>query len=279
MDDFFEGIDYVDAKFNGGTGTMPVFWRKARAFGGIFPASILKLRKVLPDPRFVPAQVFPGVGAVAIAAYEYTDSTIGAYNEFSVGIVLNSPYHAPIPGYNVLRAYLEGYLCAYIYRLPVSTEIALRAGKDYYGFPKIVADIVFTDTDDTVACELSENGVRIATIEGKKLPAKGMGELTLMGHLYQYRQPQFAEIKANLVKGAIAPGPGNFSYDISESHEMGREIKDLLLVPYPLGYLYVPELQAVLYGPERCPLPLLKHILATADVIPVSSTIKKAAAR
>lgn len=271
MEDFFRDIETVGARFNGedgGAGEIPLFWRKSRAFGALMPASWRKLKRVLPDARFAPAQIFPGVGAVVLAAYEYSDSSIGPYNEFSVGIVLNSPYHVGVPGYNLLRQYLDGFLCAYIYHLPVTTEIALRAGKDYFGFPKIVADIEFSETPRDIRCDLSENGTHVMTISGRKLAAKNMGEMTLMGHLYQYRMPQYAEIKADVVAGAIAPGPGNFSCEINESHYIGRDTADILLSRRPLGYLYIPELQAVLYGPERWQPPLIKHALATADILP-----------
>ncbi|MFH1150015.1 MAG: acetoacetate decarboxylase family protein [Actinomycetota bacterium] len=268
MEDFFEGIEQVEARFNGGVGEMPVFWRDSRAFGAILPASWLKLKRVLPDARMAPAQIFPGIGGVVLAAYEYADSSIGPYNEFSVGILLNSPLHIGVPGYNLLRQYLDGFLCAYIYHLPVTTEVAPRAGKDYYGFPKFVADIDFSDTHDSIRCDLSHDGERIITMSGRKLPGRNMGEMTIMGNLYQYRTPQYAEIKADVIEGAIAPGPGNFDYEVFRSHPVGRDTAELILAPRAIGYLYISKLQAVLYGPERLQPPLLKHVLATAKVLP-----------
>ena len=268
MDDFFRDIEQVKVRFNGGDGELPAFWRDSRAFGALLPASWLKLRRIIPDPRIVPAQLVPGIGAVVLAAFEYTDSSIGAYNEFQVGILLNSPLHIALPGYNLLRQYLDGFLCAYVYHLPVTTEIALRAGKDYFGFPKFVADIDISDTADTIRCDVSENGERIATMSGRKLPCRNMGEMTIMASLYQYRTVQYAEMKANVLQGAIARGPGNFDCELFPSHRVGRETADLLLSAVPVGYLYISRLQAVLYGPERLQPPLLKHALATAKLLP-----------
>ncbi len=62
--DFFDGVQQVNVECIGKPIKFPLFYRDVRSFTGAFPANWFKLRRMLPDWRYVPAQVFPGVGAV-----------------------------------------------------------------------------------------------------------------------------------------------------------------------------------------------------------------------
>ncbi len=200
-DDFFDGIYQVDTESGGEPIKFPIFYHDARSFTAIFAANWFKLRKMLPDWRYFPAQVLPGVGAVAFTAFEYYDTDIRPYNEFAIAIILNSPHLAPVPGYNLLRQYFLNTFEAYIYHLPVTTNVALRAGIDFYNYPKFIAGIDFTDTADEVACDLTHEGKRICKLTSKKLPATRSYEAKFMCRLYQDRQPQGAEFKVNVREG------------------------------------------------------------------------------
>lgn len=266
--DFFAGIEQVELKVDGGTARFPIFYREARTFTVILPANLLKLRRMLPDPRFVPAQAVPGVGAIAITAFEYSDTDIGPYNEFSIGIILNSPYYAPVPGYNLLRQYLDRIYEVYVYHLPVTTEIALRGGRDFYNYPKFIADIEFSDSAGRVTCDLSREGERIMSISGDKVPVRSIGEMKFMCNMYQNRQPQRAEFKLNVLDGTINWLPNNVSWAFNMANSIGRELAGVVLGNRALMYLYMPKIEGILYGPDNFSMPLLQRTILSKGFLP-----------
>jgi len=252
--EFFSGVDQVEASIAGHRAKMPVFYRDARAFTLVLPANLLALRRIMPDRRLVPAQMLPGVGAIHLTAFEYYDTDIEPYNEFAVGVLLNSQQFLQIPGYNMLRQLLQNSFCTYIYHLPVTTEIALRGGIDLYNYPKFMASIDFEDTEEWVTCELAADDDLICRLRGRKIDANRSAVQKYFCSLYQFQQPQGAEFKVNARKLAMAMGPGNAELVVGPSHPVGRELKSLLLSTTPLMYIYQPSIQAILYGPEHLSL-------------------------
>jgi hypothetical protein len=268
VNDFFTDIEQIDVEFIPGVkGKLPLFYREARALGALLPANIMKLRRLLPDPRFKAAQIMPGVGGLLLGAFEYRDTDIGPYNEFAVAVLTNSPLYAGFPGYNLLRQAVDRFFSAFVVRLPVTTEVALKAGVDNYNFPKFIADIEFTDSGDTLECALGRDGERILSISCAKASGRNLGEMLLVADLYQYRKPQFAEIKANVIEGAIGIGPRSVSLHINTASAIGREISQAIIAPIALAGLYFPRVQAVLYGPESYSMPLLGRALAAAGLV------------
>ena len=267
-EDFFSGVAQGEMNIAGVSAKVPIFYREARAFNGIFPANYFKLKRMLPDHRFVPAQVLPGVGAVSFSALEYQDTDIGPYNEFSIGILLNSSQFLPIPGYNMLRQYLQGYYYVYIYHLPVTTEVALRGGIDFYNYPKFLADIDFSDTEGEVICELGEKGEKILELRGRKVPAQRSSLLKYFCHLYQDKQPQTAEFKINAQEMAQALGSAGVSISFGDSHPIARKFSDVLLGDKALMYIYIPKLQGILYGPRQLSFNLIRKSMVASGILP-----------
>lgn len=275
---FFDGIYQVDAESGGEPVKFPIFYRDARSFTGIFAANWFKLRKMLPDWRYFPAQVLPGVGAVAFTAFEYYDTDIRPYNEFAVSVILNSPYLAPVLGYNLLRQYLLSTFEAYIYHLPVTTSVALRAGIDFYNYPKFLAGIEFADTADEVACDLTHEGKRICRLTSKKLPATRAYEAKFMCRLYQDRQPQCAEFKVNVREGTDRWAPSSIKLELGD-HGIARNFRSVLLSTRPILHLYWPSIQCCLYGPDHVALPLAYYGLRQAGAFgKAESGVKPSAA-
>jgi hypothetical protein len=259
--DFFEGVEQVEAFLLGEKVKLPVFYRSARSFTAVFPASLFSLRRMVPDRRFVPAQLLPGVGGIHLTAFEYYDTDIHPYNEFAVGVLLNAPRFLQVPGYNALRQLVQGEFYTYIHRLPVNTEISLRGGVDIYNFPKFMAEITFTDTAEEVTCELREGGDLICRLSGRKVEARRSGVMKYFCHLYQSKQPQMAEFKINARAYTILPGPGNARLELGTSHPVAAELSRALLAPVPLIYIYNPDMQGILYGPDHLFMPLIYRMI------------------
>jgi Acetoacetate decarboxylase (ADC) len=267
-DEFFSDVEQVDVNIGDQKGLLPAFYRKARCFSAVFPANLWSIRQALPDRRFVPAQVLPGVAAIQLSAFEYYDTDLGPYNEFAICIPINSPYFPQIPGYNLLRQMLRMEYHVYFHHLPVTTEAALRGGIDFYGFPKFLASIDFSDTDEWVSCELKEGTRSICNFRGRKIPTGRTGVIKFFCNLYQWRQPQHVEGKMNAIEYAMSFKPANAELDLGSDHRLAVELANLLITTKPMLYFYIPSVQMILYGPEYMPLPLLKFSLETMSAAP-----------
>ncbi|MBC7247194.1 MAG: acetoacetate decarboxylase family protein [Actinobacteria bacterium] len=259
--DFFDGVEQVEAQLVGKEAKLPVFYRSARAMTAVFPATVLALKKLIPDPRYSPAQMVPGIGALHLTAFEYYDTDIEPYNEFAIGVLLNDPHVLPVPGYNLLRQLIRMNFYTYIHHLPVNTEIALRGGIDIYNYPKFLADIAYTDSEQEVTCDLSQGGDLILRLTGQKISAARSGIMKYFCHLYQFKQLQGAEFKVNAIRYALVPAPGKVRLELGTSHPVAEELRRTLLTTQPLIYIYMPEIQCILYGPDRLSLPLLVRLL------------------
>jgi hypothetical protein len=237
-------------------------------FTVMLPANWLKLRALLPDPRFMPAQILPGVGAIGLTAFEYYDTDIGPYNEFSISIALNAPYYAPIPGYNILRQYADRVFNIYIIRLPVTTEIALRGGVDYYNFPKFIAGIKFDDVAGRITCDLTRGEDRLLTMSGAKPSTGDLGQVKFLISLYQYRQPQHTEFNLRVPQGVIKWMPDMVNWSFNPATDVGNELCQSVIGNRALMYMYFPEIKGVLYGPEELSVPLLQRTILTPGFVP-----------
>lgn len=277
QDDFFQGVDQVELEINGGTAKFPIFYRDARMFTIVVPANLLKLKRALPDVRFTPAQIVPGVGALALTAFEYYDTDIRPYNEFSMGILLNAPYFLPVPGYNMLRQLFANLFNVFVWQLPVTTEIALRGGIDFYNYPKSICDIDFSDTESRITCDLFRDGDQILTMSGEKVSTRNLGEKKFLCNLYQSKQPQLAEFKMNVIQGNISWFPTNVSWAFNRSNETGRDLSDMVTGNRAAMYFYFPRIQGILYGPEYMPIPLMNYVVKRPGFLPAAEARKPAA--
>jgi len=269
VDDFFEGVEQFESSLLGRSAPMPTFYRDARSFTVVLPANLMALKRILPDPRFVPAQIFPGIGGINLTAFEYRETDIDPYNEFAIGILLNSPHFMPIPGYNILRQLRQGMFCTYIQHLPVTTEIAREGGIQLFNFPKFLASIDFEDSGDWISCSLAEGDDLICRVRGRKIPARKSGTIKFLSSLYQDMQPQQAEFKINAREHGVAPGPGRASVELGSRHPFARELSSLLLSRQPLVYIYMPSMQGILYGPEHLSLASVAFFLERGAGIPL----------
>lgn len=272
---FFEGIHQVDVWAAGRKVKLPLFYRDARAYGAVFPANIFELKKILPDPRFSPAQIFPGVGALAIACFEYRDTDIGPYNEIAFSIALNSPHMLAIPGYNLARQLVQSAFHPYIFHLPVTTETALRWGVDFSGFPKVLASIDFADSDGLTSCELKENSELVCKLNFRRIAAPLRRFVKLLISLYQQRQPQQTEFAVNARSLGISPGPRDVELQIGMKHPVARALERALITKKAIGSFSMPSAQFILYGPGNLSLPLLDFLLQNGMRIPLDSLKKE----
>ncbi len=260
---FFEGVEQVDAMLIGQPAKLPIFYYDGTAQTAVFPARLGALRKLLPDPRFVPARLAPGLGAVGITCFEYRDTDIGPYNELAISIILNQPRHVSnLPGRALLTGLRDKQLHAWVQHLPVTTEIARVGGVDLYNYPKFIASIDFEERAGRRICRLGEDEEHILTLDGPLIPTPDSGRLQLFSHIWMDRQPQESEFKLNVTAGGRSLRRGAARLALGARHPIARELAGVLVSRRSIYYELMAPFEGILYGPEHLSLQFVHRALS-----------------
>jgi hypothetical protein len=261
---FFDGIAQLDLEIAGRPARTPAFYYDMGIMTALFPARHRELRKLMPDRRFVPALLAPGIGLIAVSCIEYRDTDVGPYNEVAVAVPLNVPWFRPnLPGRALIDSTRRQQFHAYVLHLPVTTEIALRGGVDFYNLPKFLAEIEFEDDGPRRRCLLAEGKEPILSLSGERLPTKAEAtELQYSFHSWMDRQPQRADCRLNQLEAAHSLRRTAAQLVLTDRHPIAQELKRLLVSHRPLLYEYAPRLELILFGPEHLTLPLVGRGLA-----------------
>ncbi|HEY8640416.1 MAG TPA: acetoacetate decarboxylase family protein [Solirubrobacterales bacterium] len=260
---FFDGVTQSDVTIAGQPAKVPIFYYDGTATSAVFAARLGALRRLMPDPRFSPARLAPGLGAVVITCFEYRDTDIGPYNELAISVVLNEPWFLPnLPGRALIACLRRRQLHAWVHHLPVTTEIARAGGVDFYNYPKFIAGIDFQESEERRVCRLSEGAEDILTLSGERIATPRSEQFQLFSHLWMDRQPQSSEFKINAIEMGVSLSPQAATLELGERHPIARELADLIVRRRPLQYQYLASFEGILYGPEHLSLPLLAQYAA-----------------
>lgn len=118
--------------------TLPIEYRDGSLLNVAVFVPAAAVRALLPTTRLHPVAV-RGKATLLLTIFEYRDTSIGPYNELSVAFLVRPE------GLRGLAA--PG---AWVQDLPVTTEIALAAGKEIWGYPKWVQPISWEQRGDTI---------------------------------------------------------------------------------------------------------------------------------
>jgi hypothetical protein len=259
---FFDGVTQSDVTIAGQPAKVPIFYYDGTATSAVFAARLKALRALMPDPRFCPARLAPGLGALAITCFEYRDTDIGPYNELAISVVLNEPWFRPnLPGMAMLSSLRRGQMHAWVHHLPVTTEIARAGGVDFYNYPKFVGGIDFEERGGQRICRLSEGAEHILTLSGKLLQTPRSEQFQLFSHLWMDRQPQSSEFKINANAMGVTLSPGAATLELGERHPIAQELAQLIAWRKPIQYQYMARFEGILYGPEHLSLALLRPLV------------------
>ena len=262
---FFDGVAQADIDSILGRSKLPVFYYDTHMMLGAFPARYTALCRAMPDPRFVPARLAPGLGMVAVSCVEHRDTDIGAYNELAVAVPLSYPgWRVNLPGRALLEGERYGQLHAFVLQLPVTSENARAGGVEFFNFPKIVVDIDFEEAGGRRVCRLAEGDTEILRFSGSLLPAAGGAQMQFFFHTWMDGQPQGAEFKIRHVARSRSLRPGAATLELGANHRVARQLDSLLVSRRSLRYDIDPHLEAILYGPERLGMSLLQKLTGSA---------------
>jgi len=249
---FFEEVRQIDIMIGEQPSKSPTFFYDASSFSAAFPARYGGLRELMPDPRYVPARLGPGLGVVAIAYVEYRDSDIGPFREVGIVIPLNEPYfRANLPGRALMSARRLGQVHVFVRHAPVTSEVAVRGSVDLYNFPHFIAEIDFSETDAQSRCRLAEGNGHILSLSGKRIPTPRSQRIDVFNHLWMDGQPQSAQAKFNQLEYGVSWRRDAAVLELGERHPIALELRRLLVSRKPLYYEYVPRYEVILFGAEH----------------------------
>ena len=247
---FFEDTPRKSLDMAGQSLEFPVFYYDVRFVVATFTAKASALRKFLPHSKFKPIQIWPGVGMLGIAAFEYRDTSVGPYNEIAITIPVKFPPKFMMPGLFAIKMMHKNLFPVYIHDLPVTTEIALKFGIHFYDYPKFLAEITFQDLDESLEVTLKENDDLILKLLAKKPMLKRSAGFEF--HTYSIKKdvvlhtqvegwaPKFGSAK----RGRIA------ELELGE-HRISKEIAELNLSRTARTGLYAEGAMTKLHAPDQ----------------------------
>lgn len=253
MTELFKGVHQLETELSGEKVKFPVFYYDASCIITLFVARMKKLKSLMPKKEYHPLPFFPGTGLIAVTAFEYRNTDIRPYNELSISVLVSYKSRPLIPFWDSLKSLLTGEFHTYIVHLPVTTKIALDGGVVVYNYPKFLSQIHFAQTENVISVELKEKdpGQDILRLRARKIPANHSRLFRITTYPVKEGFAQRAEVLLNAAKYGVSFSPGAASLELEEGHPIGRELSGLLISRKAVYTQYIPDFQAILYGPAR----------------------------
>lgn len=245
--EIFKGIMQWEFDWQGMKAKVPVFYYDNTSMTAIFTASTAAVKKLLPHNAMRPIEMFPGRCLAAFTAFEYRNSDIDPYNEFSISF-LTAFNKTPIPALTIGRQLLRRTFTAFVWQLPVTTEIARIGGVDLYGYPKFIGDIVFKREKDWLECRLSEKGEHILTLRGKALPTSKGKRVRYITYSVKDGIPLTANVYVDPLEFAQSFSGASASLELGTGHPISKSLGEIGLSKKPTMYQYSPANEAILFA-------------------------------
>ncbi len=147
--------------------TMPVRIRRADTHVAIFSVPADAAQRLIDYSGLQVCQYRAGRALAMLMLVRYHDGDLGRYHEFGTALMVNPP------GVRRRGPRALSSAAAFIHHLPVDQSFTLAAGRQIWGFPKIMADFTVRETP-RFGFEVRENGALIAGIDfaaGLPIPA------------------------------------------------------------------------------------------------------------
>jgi hypothetical protein len=249
-DEFFKGTPRLTYEIKGRKVEFPVFYYDFSSVTATFIVKADKLSELLPHPHFIPAEMWPGAGVLAITAYEYRDTDIGAYNELSISIPINFDAATFLSGKSAISMLRRHKFAFYVHQLPVTTEAARLGGAYFYNYPKFLADITIEDKGERIEATLKEKDELILKMSAKKPPLRKTGPFEY--HTFSIKDHAvlhtLIEGKAERIGYSMM---GKFAKIELGDHAVAQELKDLNLGENAHSGQYTEGAMSKLHHPDK----------------------------
>lgn len=195
----------------GRTVALPVQVRQATVCTASYAVRADAARAVLAYARAEVAEVLPGKALCTLVFVDYGDSDLGAYHEFGVAFLAQSP-EGGRPG-------------AFVHWLPVDQRFTLAAGRGIWGFPKELAEIELRLSSPYKRCVVRKDGRLVLDLlirPGLPVPARAEMPLTAYTHLDGVARG----VQATMRAGGTRLRPGGALIRLG-NHPVAKELSEL----------------------------------------------------
>ncbi len=178
-------VSQSEVRTSQGAVSLPILYYNSASVIASFLVDPERTVGLLPE-TLVATQVFPGKTLVSVAFFHYVDSSVGPYHEMGLAIAARprAELGFPATAWQPLRSPLPSM---YILDLPVTTAMANAAGREIWGYPKIVVPIDFQLRAGEIDCAVYDSGAsrRLCHLHGRAgfglpLPAPNLITLTCL---------------------------------------------------------------------------------------------------
>ncbi len=252
--DFFGRIVQREEQLSCGAMKLPCCFYDSTALFAAFTASTARVAKLLPDPDLHPVEIWRGRALVSVSAFEHRLSDIGSYGELIVGPLVVFGRRA-VPLFDAIGAIFRRNVGIHVLHMPVTTELALAAGIEVYGYPKTLADVAFT-RGTGLSCSVAQGGKQVLKLDGESLPAAGSARMKV--RLYSTKEGALLEapIELNLFGLAQSRRRGAATLTLGPDHPIATSLASLDLEPRAVLLQTCPKTELILYPPHPAHVPM-----------------------
>jgi hypothetical protein len=225
---------------------MPVVVRDASAMTAMYLVPTAAARALVTHPDLNLLELVPGRAVCVLAAIEYRDNDLGRYNEFAVNFFVRHGGQPPTPFFGLLSAFRTQQVGAYIHWLPVTTSYSCDAGRDIWGFPKTVEDIVFEDRRGWRSCTVTAGGTDVVTLTVRRSGRREMPEMPQDS--FAVRDGVLFKTPSRMRGSGVGTRPGGARLQLGE-HPRARELRTLGLPRRALLSTFTAHMQATFAAP------------------------------
>lgn len=257
---FFRGIAQKEIPIRQYAGWSPLFFTRVSMMGAIFTAKMSAVQALLPSKKHRALRVAPGRALVSIHCFQYQGCQIGAYNEVALSIPVHcgsGPVASPL---RLAQSAFAGEFHAFVFQLPVDSEVALFGGIDYFNVPKYMTRIAFDTDSQRRSCRVvdPETGKLIFGLTGPRIATQrhpqtrrdacDLKTLTMRTYPVMDGKVRRATGTINLIQEGSRIMPKGVELDLGD-HPRAAQLRELELGS-AIQYVYVPECQMILSLPE-----------------------------
>lgn len=211
---------------------LPILYYDTSTLNAFFLVDKAKVEAVLKGTGLSPALTIGGKALVALACFEYRDTSVGVYNEVGVAAAVTRNGEAlPLGGWRDLLATLrqpeERRVAFHIIDLPVTTAAANAAGREIWGYPKFVTEIPFTLNGRHFHCAVkTPEGGTLMQLTGRIGPSFPTAPLSLT--LLSLRDGEMVRATVNVRGASKMALPGSLKLTVPDSrHPMAQRMHAL----------------------------------------------------
>lgn len=243
----------------------PGVYPRVHAAWALLAADLTAVRRLLPT-GLRPIRLSPRHGVVAVHLFRYADSPVGPYDEVSVSVAVRPPGGRLPSPLSLTRAALTEDTHGFVVQLPVSTEVAWRAGVDLFGYPKLLTAIAVEEGPGGWRATVRDPaaGTTLYTLRGAALTPRRPGRVhtlrrlgrqvphgparrVVCNHSYPVRDGVLHHARMHLHLRTAATAPGHrFGLELGDDPRV-EPLRSLRLTP--ILYAHAPEAEALLELP------------------------------